>query len=315
MTEAIAKATQIIGLDIGRGYVKAYSEHNGNVRECLFKSIVSEGRDGLDYSNYDEPIYIEYDGEKIFAGNLAEIEGYMKNSNSKDSKVSETVEQLMAVAISKLAVEKEIKVMLGVPYKIFNKETATEVTKKYKGKVFKVEDKINGGLKEVKIINISIFREADSALFHVLNGLPNMEKQVGLVSVGFRSTELAAYDRGFRFNDRYSTTLEVGNRNVLEFISDRLMKEKGVNRSVEEIDSSDMYNDLKKLGYKSISEQIGQEIEVLWKNLNEMDIYIAGGTALNMTFDSRFKILEDSQMATAKGLYEIAKFREQEGKF
>ena len=38
---------QIIGLDIGRGYVKAYSEFNNNKKECIFKSITSDGRDGL----------------------------------------------------------------------------------------------------------------------------------------------------------------------------------------------------------------------------------------------------------------------------
>lgn len=49
--------------------------------------------------------------------------------------------------------------------------------------------------------------------------------------------------------------------------------------------------------------------------MNEMDIYIAGGTALKMNFDEEFKVLEDSQMATAKGLYEVAEFRSQKGKF
>lgn len=306
---------QIIGLDIGRGYVKAYSEFNNNKKECIFKSITSDGRDGLDYSNYEEPIYVEYDGKKIFGGKFAEIEGYVPISNSKDSKLSSVVEELMAITFSKIAVAKEVKIMMGVPYKIFNAETLNAIVEKYKGKVFKVEDKINGGLKEVTIANISIFREADSALFHALNGLPNMNKPVGLVSVGFRSTELAYYDKGFRFNDKYSTTLEIGNRNVLQYVSQILLKESNINKSVAEIDSSDSYDYLKQRGYEAISEQIGQEIEASWKNLNEMDVYIAGGTALNMTFDDNFKILEDSQMATAKGLYKVAEFRSQKGKF
>ena len=318
MTENIEKTTnptQIIGLDIGRGYVKAYSNYNNNVKECIFKSIVGSGRDGLDYSNYEDPIYIDYDGKKLFAGQFAEMEGHLAISNSKDSKTSVVVEDLMAVALSKVAVTKDVKIMMGVPYKIFNKATLDEVTKKYKGKVFKVEDKINGGVKEIRVVQIGIFREADSALIHALNGLPNMEKPVGLVSVGFRSTELAYYNKGFKFNDRYSTTLELGNRNVLKHVSEILLRERNINKTVEEIDSSDDYQDLKQMGYDAISEQIGQEIEVSWKNLNEMDIFIAGGTALNMTFDEKFKVLEDTQMATAKGLFEIAELRSQQGKF
>ena len=95
---------QIIGLDIGRGYVKGYSKYNNNVKECIFKSITSLGRDGLDYSNYDETIYIDYNGKKIFAGNLAEKEGYLAKSNSSDLKDTLVVEELIAVALSKLAV-------------------------------------------------------------------------------------------------------------------------------------------------------------------------------------------------------------------
>lgn len=317
MTENIntTNPIQVIGLDIGRGYVKAYSKFNNNIKECIFKSITSDGRDGLDYSNYTNPIYIEYDGKKIFAGKLAEEEGHLVISNSKDSKTSIVVEELIAVALSKVAVAKEVKIMLGVPYKTFNKTTLDEVVEKYKGKVFKIEDKINGGVKEVKIVQIGIFREADSALIHALNGLPNMNKPSGLVSIGFRSTELAYYNKGFKFNDRYSSTIELGNRDVLKYVSDILLKERGINKKVEEIDSSDDYDDLKRRGYDAISEQISQEIEVSWKNLNEMDIYISGGTALNMEFDKKFKVLEDSQMATAKGLFEIAELRSQQGKF
>lgn len=306
---------QIIGLDVGRGFVKAYSEYNNNKKECIFKSIVSEGRDGIDYEYHTDPIYIEYDGKKLFAGKLAEDEGHLRMSNSKDTKISMVVDDLIAVVLSKIAVAKEVKLMIGVPYKIFNKETSDEVIKAYKGKIYKVEDKIDGGVKEVKIINVGIFREADSALIHALNGLPNMEKPAGLVSIGFRSTELAYYNKGFKFNDRYSTTIELGNRDVLKYVSEILLRDRGINKTVEEIDSSDDYDELKAMGYNAISEQVSQDIEVSWKNLNEMDIYIAGGTALNMTFDEKFKVLEDTQMATAKGLFEIAELRSQQGKF
>ena len=40
-----------------------------------------------------------------------------------------------------------------------------------------------------------------------------------------------------------------------------------------------------------------------------MDVYIAGGTSLNLTFDDDFKVVEDPQMATAKGLFDIGERR------
>ncbi len=34
--------TQLIGMDIGRGYVKAYSEVDDNVKKTIFKSVYGE---------------------------------------------------------------------------------------------------------------------------------------------------------------------------------------------------------------------------------------------------------------------------------
>ena len=50
------KEFQIIGLDIGRGYVKGYTEFNGQEKSCLFKSIVSLAR-SIDLKDYKDPIY------------------------------------------------------------------------------------------------------------------------------------------------------------------------------------------------------------------------------------------------------------------
>ena len=87
-------------------------------------------------------------------------------------------------------------------------------------------------------------------------------------------------------------------------VKDKLLN-MGIIKDVNEIDTSNDYEDLKKKAYKIASENIEQQIEDKWINLGEMDIYIAGGTALNMSFDSRFKVLADAQMATAKGLWLI----------
>lgn len=75
--------TQTIGADIGRGYVKGYTVFNGETKQCLFKSIISTGRE-IEFKKYEEPIYLEVNGEDFFAGILAEIEGYSPTSNNMD---------------------------------------------------------------------------------------------------------------------------------------------------------------------------------------------------------------------------------------
>lgn len=294
---------QIIGLDIGRGYSKGYSEINGLVKECMFKSIIGEGR-ALNFADYESPIMINFKNEDWFIGLLAEQESQTPIRNSKDSKTTETVQTLIAAALSQLAVEEEVKVVLGVPYKSFRKSVLEEVVETYKDKEIKVKDKINGGTKEIKIVDIMIFRESDAALYWQVRDNKNNNKPVGLLSIGFRTTEMSYFDKGLKFNDKKSDTIEFGNRSVMNNVKDKLLN-MGIIKDVNEIDTSNDYEDLKKKAYKIASENIEQQIEDKWINLGEMDIYIAGGTALNMSFDSRFKVLADAQMATAKGLWLI----------
>ncbi|NEZ47843.1 ParM/StbA family protein [Clostridium niameyense] len=292
---------QIIGADIGRGYVKGYTEHDKIQKECLFKSVVGIGR-SMDFKNYNDPIFLEVGKEEYFAGILAEKEGYTPTRNSRDSKTSPTVEKLLYALLSKLAIEENVKIMLGVPNKNFKKSTLTEIVERYKDKKIKIKDKINGGYKDINIVDIQIFREGDSALLWQVRNDKENTKPIGLVSIGFRSTELSYFDKGLAFNDKKSKTIDnLGNRTSLEFVQKEL-ESNNIMKDLNEIDSNnDDYEELKKIGYNNLQERVLQEIEDIWINLDEMDIYICGGTALKM--DWEFDVLDDAQMATAKGLY------------
>lgn len=303
---------QEIGFDGGRGCVKVYSEVDNKVLSTCFKSVYGDGRD-IDLedfikNNEEKPRYIEFENERYFVGLLAEKESQSPIRNSKDSKISETVRVLLASALSEVAIKDNVKIMFGVTYKNYRKSVLKEISDTYKGKIFKVKDKITGSTKEVKIVEVGIFREGDAALLHALGGQINNDKPVGLASVGFRTTELSYFDKGFVFNDKRSTTIEFGNRTLLSRVQDDLMA-RNITKDVNEIDSSNDYDDEKKKVYKIGSENLAQRIEDMWINSSEMDIYIAGGTALNLKLDSEFNVLEDAQMATAKGLFRIAKTR------
>ncbi|MCU9808382.1 ParM/StbA family protein [Paraclostridium sp. AKS46] len=305
------KDFQVLGLDIGRGYGKGYTVANGIKKECLFKSVIGEGRN-IDFSEYknDNPICINIDNQDndYFVGVLAEKESYTPIRNSKDSKVTKTVQVLIGAMLNELAVMDEVKIMLGVPYKNFRKIVLAEIVDTYKGKTVTIKDKINGGYKKILISDISIFREGDAALYYALNGESNKDKPVGLVSVGFRTTEMSYFDKGFIFNDKRSKTTEFGNKDALTIVQDKLTNE-NIMKELNEIDSSNDYEDMKLKAYEIASEKLSQMIEDFWINTGEMDVYIAGGTSLNMKFDKEFKVLDNAQMATAIGLYMIGERR------
>lgn len=296
--------TQIIGLDIGRGYVKGYSLYNEKEYSCLFKSVYGDGRN-ISLEDYKEnPIYIELDGNEYFVGDLSEKESMKCIRNAGDSKVSPVVRILVSAALSEIAVSDNVSLMLGVPYKIFKKSTLKEVQKEYRDSTIVVKNKINNSVKTIKIENVNIFREADAALIYAMGNRINENNPVGMVNIGFRTTELSYFDKGFKFNDKLSTTIESGNQNALKIVQKKLV-DIGITKSLPEIDTADDYPELKDLAYKLTSDDTNEIIEETWNNLGEMEIFVSGGTALNLDLNPEYKMVDDSQMATAKGLYEV----------
>ena len=304
------QAVQYIGMDIGRGYVKAYSEHMGEVYQTRFKSIVALGRD-MDFNedfnkmeNQDK-IYIEIEGKKFFCGKLAELEGFNPNQNERDDKTSPTVKRLVYAALNEVAVSSQVKIMLGVPHKLFKKEVLNAVIEAYKGKTIEIKNKITGTFKEVTIRDILIFREADAALMWHVRQYPTLKNgAVAMVNVGFRTTELCFYEKGLKYNDKKSNTLELGNKTALEYV-ERELSTSGTKRTLAEIDSSDEYDNLKENAYELLSETIANRIEGAWINLNEVAICACGGTSQKLTLG--YEVIDDPQMATSKGLYLVAK--------
>lgn len=300
---------QIISCDAGRGYLKAYSVINKIVKEVMFKSVIGDGRENkVEYENYQDPIYIAFEGMDYFVGALAEKESYSPIRNSQDSKISQTVKVLLAAALEQVAIKDKVKIMFGVPYKNYTQKTLKEIQDTYKGKTITVKNKLTGSSKSIFIEDVDIFREGDAALFHAIHGQVNELKPVGLVNVGFRTMELSYFDKNFTFNDKLSDTVEYGNSTMLKIVKDSLLT-KNISKDVNEIDSSDDYDDMKQLAYALGSEKVNQIVEEHWINKDEMDLYLAGGTSLHLNPGDDFIKLPDAQMATAKGLFEVAKMK------
>lgn len=298
---------QAIGADIGRGCTKGYTEYRGRAYDCCFGSVRSAGRE-IEFSKYDnmsDPIYIGYNDRDYFVGELAEKEGDTTIQNLEDDKTLTTVDILLATLLSKIAISDRVVVALGVPHKCYTKKNLTAIEAKYKGKTYKVRDHITASFKEVTIVGITIFREADAALlWHVANHYELGTNDVAMVNVGFRTTELSYYDNidgELIYNDKRSDTLERGNLTALEQVA-KAVKTK---RSLHEIDNSSRYDKAKQVAYEDLQDYIQSMIESKWINLDEVDVFSAGGTSLHLNL--KYNAVQDAQMATAKGLFEVAK--------
>ena len=192
--------------------------------------------------------------------------------------------------------------MLGVPNREFTKKNLAGIVEEYKGRIIEVTDHVSKKTKKVIIRDVSIFRESDAALLYqvtkhkISNGNDNV-----MVNIGFRTTEISFYDNNLKYNDKKSKSLELGNKTILEYVQNIHTK-----RSLEEIDTSSRYDDLKRQGYQSLAENIEQTVESLLVNLDEINLYAAGGVVNNLELSEKFMITEDPQMITAKGLHLIA---------
>ena len=241
--------------------------------------------------------------EEYFAGILAEVEGYSPTSNNMESKITLTAEKLLYALLDKLAVADNVKLVLGVPNKSYNKRTLNEVIEAYKGKAIKILNKITKRYKNVFIEDISIFRESDAALFWELRDRTTTNKPIGMVTVGFRTTEFTYFDKGMKFNDKKSKSLELGNKTALEYVQRELNDKFNLSKELFEIDSNTGdYDKLKEKGYRILSEKVAQEVDSYWVNTEEMDIYFGGGTTQRMKIYNG-TLVEAPQMSTAKGLY------------
>lgn len=296
--------TQEIGLDIGRGYVKAFTNLDGVDKQCMFKSVVGLGRTGLELEDGDIFISGQLGDEKfdeIFVGLLAEKEGDVPSKNADDSKITDTVKQLLIAALNEIAERPKVNIMLGVPNRNWNKKTLEEVVNCYKDKTVKVMDHRTGKTKIIHINDIGIFKESDAALlYHVTFNKPGNTNDNVMVNVGFRTTEIAFFDNNLKFNDKKSKSLELGNQTILEIV-----RKEHPQRSLEEIDSSNRYDKLKERGYKAVSEKIKQTVASEFISA-ETNIYACGGVVKYLSLPDNIKIVDDAQMATAKGLYFVA---------
>ena len=99
---------QYIGIDIGRGYTKAYTEIGKEKLSLMYKSVIGDVRENkVEYKYYDNSSHIEYEGRQYFIGLLAEQESYSPIRNSADSKISKTVEVLLVSVLERLAKDTE----------------------------------------------------------------------------------------------------------------------------------------------------------------------------------------------------------------
>lgn len=302
---------QFIGVDIGRGYSKFWTEVNGEPLKCSIKSCSGLWKPNVEI-NYENSAYIEFNENKLFVGVVAEKETIAR-INADNSKTSEIAQILLAAGLSEVAKSNKVVLGIGMPNTTFKiKKEREDIVNFYTGKKIIVKNIKSDETKEIEIVSVTCFREADAVIysgdFNIEEGTPT-----GVISIGFRTSERSYYDEEFRWIVSNSVSDEKGNNEILKQVqADLSNQDSNFAYRISDIEygKTKIITNTRDKYYEAFSKGFLDLVCAQWPNASSMEIIVCGGTVekLDLSYlPDNFRILDDPIFASAKGLYNIAK--------
>ncbi len=230
---------QVIGLDIGFGFTKATNGHETRV----FKSVFGEATDLqfrdnlLRESTPEEHLHIEVDGSGYFVGELAERQSKNRSFTLDQQEFVSGFTKVLALTSLATMVEPEdpIKLVAGLPisqYQKYRDQVASLLVGDHN--VTLIDRAGNRNDNVVSIAEVKVVPQPFGSLLNQMLGdrgeVVNprfMAEKIGIVDVGFRTTDYMIADRT-RFSQRGSGTAEAGISSAFSVISEKLKEESEV---------------------------------------------------------------------------------------
>lgn len=338
-------AIEHVAVDLGYGYVKAISSTTG--KRVVFPSLVGKGYDlsvtgGIFGSRKNDlsNIYVCYDGENYFVGELAERESRTVSRIFDQERFRHVYTKILLNVAIQLVTEgkvEEVNVSTGLPLDFF-KSQSKEFQQSILGEQPVVEWKAGnlfGQKIKLNIKNALVFPQGASAIFTALinhNGnfayphLMDAGNLIGLIDIGFRTTDFVVIeiqeDSSFVPKVKLSGTIDEGVNNLHqqikqyfkektggadlnEFHMSKILKNGYITFKGEKIHFIDVIQSIK----KSIATNIADRLKTIW--VEEVDlfdkIFLAGGGGslfydfIQPHFDNRLELINESQFANAIG--------------
>lgn len=286
-----------IGLDVGRGYVKATDLN----KYIIFPSFICKARE-RNLENDNDKYIIEINGEKYFVGELAKNEG-----GTREFVKNKAEQNIIPFVLTVLALfeEKYFNIVVGLPisdYKAQRKLIAEKIKGEYKVK-------LNGNERNIVIENVIAFPEGAGALWGlILDNKGNVanpilaEKRIGIIDIGFKTVDFCILNK-LKYEDVNSSSIPIGIHQAYTRIYQRIIKEKDIlPEDVEELENQPEYEEL--------ANKIINYINQFWKN-NIDEVYICGGGAkyLKNYMAGYAKVVIDPVFANSIGFAKIANWR------
>jgi plasmid segregation protein ParM len=294
----------VLGIDIGFGFTKATNGKD----TLVFKSLLGDAADVQFWADFgdDAPtdhIHVTIDGESYFIGDLAEQQSSVLNFTlDQERLLSDYVKILSLTAAGMLtqngsSTHRPINLVSGLPIGFF-KENHNRFNEQLTGHhtiTFHSPD----GKETIREIYINKVRMLPQPMGSILNLLMNNDgkvantdlarQKIGVVDIGFRTTDLAILDR-LRYINRGSKTIDMGIAKAFGVIANKLREKSSVNVELYRLYRAAETGTITMRGhgfsfpkireqvYSQLATSIADEVDRLWVNDWDIEaIYLSGG--------------------------------------
>lgn len=296
----------VLGLDIGFGFTKAT---NGK-ESVMFKSIFGEAVDiqfRSDFGNtsFTSSLHVTIGEKSYFIGDYAEQQSNVRQFTLDQEKLLTEFAKILALTAAGKFSEKELplNVVSGLPVAYF-KDNNVRFAKILTGQHNIIYHRADGTdvTRRINIKKVRMMPQPLGSFFNLLmdekGKITNMDlarQKVGVVDIGFRTTDYAIFDR-LRYIDRGSATMDTGISKIFRVIANKLQEKTGINvelyrlyNAVESgiIKMKGQEYDISKIRdqvFKQASEALANDIDRLWTDDWDIDtIILSGGGCMELT--------------------------------
>jgi plasmid segregation protein ParM len=305
-----------VGLDVGRGYVKAVNHD----RQIAFPSVVSDGvQRHLKNDRFDlDELDVKVNGRHYFVGSLA-----VRESRGAAANLAKTVNLgwlrvLAPVALACLGEATDYNLVIGVQIADYTPENRRSIEVGLAGQ-YTVE--LSGRAVTFSIRRVTVFAQGAGALWGQLLNLAGLvyrndlaQKNLACIDVGYRDVNLCAMQK-LKYIDSQSDSRPIG-ANIAHAEAARILgRQRGVDLTIEQVEDwlreHPEDEGMVEPAYAHWATQIAEWVKQKLPNPAMYTLFLAGGGSIRLQAYLRVHfphavLVPDAQHANASGFFKLA---------
>ncbi|WDP93078.1 MAG: ParM/StbA family protein [Desulfobacter sp.] len=294
---------EIVGIDVGFGFTKAYNGKNS----VIFKSLIGDATDiqfrsSLGDASTTSNLHITLNDKTYFLGSYAELQSNITEFTLDQDKLIEEFIKILAIAAAGICAKGPgpINVVTGLPVGYLKRDTR-RLKEIIRGDHEIAYHQVDGKdeTRRIHIDKVHVIPQPIGSIFNLIFDEGGKIKdralagsKLGVVDIGFKTTDFSIFDH-LQYIERGSSTMDTGISKCFSVISNKLRQESGISvelyRIFKFVESGMIkikgkeYNimNLKKRVYTHTASAIATDMARLWENDWDIDsIILSGGGSI-----------------------------------